>query len=286
MTKYKKKIAFIIAHYNQEGRLPRDLFAHVRYIHRFAEKIIFVSTKLNKNSIQKLKPYANVIVRKNEGYDFYSYKIGLLSIQNINDIDHLIFFNSSFITINPKKLYERYFSSIFENGLYGLTACSAPRYHIQSYFFSFNGKSLIQSKLFWDWWRKMITISNRETVIKKYEIGMSQWALKNKIIIKSAYKPNIYFSCILYYRYLRSINFNVLYSLRRLKILFANRKKYFSVHPNSLNPTHYLYDNLFSIFTIVKIDLLTKNPTQQNLKHFIRSLSKGRNKVDKIKFLI
>jgi rhamnosyltransferase len=285
MSDYKKT-AFVIAHYHQEGHLTKNLFDHVRYIHRFAEKIIFVSTKLNKNSIQKLKPYANVIVRKNEGYDFYSYKLGLLSIQNINDIDHLIFFNSSFITINPKKLYERYSSSICENGLYGLTECSAPHYHIQSYFFSFAGKSLIQSKVFWDWWQQLIPISNREIVIQKYEVGMSQWFLKNKIFIKSAYKPNIYFSFILYYRYLRSINFNGLSILRRLRILLDSKKNYFSGHTKLPNPTHYLYDNLFSIFSIVKIDLLTKNPTKQNLKHFIRSLSKGRNKSDEIKFLI
>ncbi len=283
MSKHKK-IAFVIAHYHLEGKLLNNFFDHVRYLKLLTDNVTVISTKLNKDGIKKLKPYAKVIVRKNRGYDFYSYKVGLNFVKHINNIDHLIFFNSSFLTINPKTLYERYFSAITSDGLYGVTSCSAPQFHIQSYFFSIAGKSLIQSKAFWDWWIRLKPIDNREKVIKEYEVGMTQWFLNNKFFVKSVYKPNIFSLFILYFRYFCFINFKIPVILEKLKKYLHKDKSSIINLSNALNPTHFLFDDIFKAFGIIKIDLLTKNPTKQNLEYFIRCLKKYKNKIDGFKF--
>jgi hypothetical protein len=279
-----EKIAFVIAHHHMEGKLLNHFFDHVRYLQFLSNNITVISTNLNKNGINQLKPYAKVIVRKNRGYDFYSYKKGLNFVKHINNIDHLIFFNSSFIAMDPKKLYQKYLSQIYKDGFYGLTACSVPQYHIQSYFFSFAGRSIIQSKAFWDWWIRLKPIDNREKVIKEYEVGMTQWFLNNKFFVKSVYKPNIFSLFILYFRYFCFINFKVSVSLKKLKKYLHKNKSSIINISNSLNLTHFLFDDIFKAFGIIKIDLLTKNPTKQNLEYFIRCLKKYKNKVDGIKF--
>ena len=287
MLNRKDNMAFIIAHYHEEGKLPKHLLKHVKYIKKFSDQIIFVSTKLSPIYIKQLKPHATVIVRPNRGYDFYSYKIGLNVIQNIEDIDHLIFFNSSFLTIDPFKLYKQYLSRIAEDGLYGISSCSAPQYHIQSYFFSFSGRELIQSRAFWDWWGKLKPIDNREIVIRRYEVGMTQWFLKNSFKAYSVYKPNIFLSLILLYRYFSLGNLKVHSLLKKMSRYITNRESFGFNVGFGLNPTHFLYDDIYKSFGIVKIDLLTRNPTNQNLDNFLKYLIQQKsNKISSIKFLI
>ena len=289
MSDYKKT-AFVIAHHHQEGHLTKNLFDHVRYIHRFAEKIIFVSTKLNKNSIQKLKPYANVIVRKNEGYDFYSYKVGLNAISNILDVEHLIFFNSSFLTTDPSKLYKKYLSSITDDGFYGISSCSAPRYHIQSYFFSFFGKQIIQSKAFDEWWEKIELTNDREAVIQKYEVGMTQWFLAQHFNIRPLYVPNTFEKLLILYRYLRLLrldHLNLFFSLKNIPHYLSRMKPLLLANNFGCNPTHFLFDRIYKVFSIIKIEFLIKNPKNQNLDNFLKYLIQQKsNKISGIKFLI
>jgi hypothetical protein len=103
----------------------------VRYLHHLSGNITFVSTRLNLASEEKLKPYANILVRQNKGYDFYSYKMGFNSIQNIGDVDHLIFFNSSFVTFDPKKLYKKYLSGIYGDSGGGSKGVAAVKKYIK-----------------------------------------------------------------------------------------------------------------------------------------------------------
>jgi rhamnosyltransferase len=267
-----KKIAFIIAHYHQKGHLTKNLFDHVKYIHRFTENIIFVSTHLNAMDSKKLEPYAKVIVRENKGYDFYSYKTGLSALDHISDVDHLIFFNSSFLTLDPKKLYKKYLFHINQEGFYGITSCSAPSYHIQSYFFSFFGKQLIQSKVFSDWWNKVELVDDRKAIIQKYEVGMTQWFVKHKTYIKSLYEPNVFEKGLILYRYLRLRHLNFFMTIKKLMQFIFRKKSLLLTKDFGCNPTHFLFDRIYKIFRIVKIELLVKNPTQQNLRKMFNEL--------------
>lgn len=260
MSKPKKKIAFVIAHYHQEGKLPRDFFEHIKYIKHLSNNITLVSTRLNNVEIERLKPYANVIVRQNKGYDFYSYKIGLSSIKNIAEIDHLILFNSSFVTINPEKLYRRFLSDVNEDGFYGITSCSDPNFHIQSYFFSFKGSELINSNLFKLWWKNIKYLRSKLEVIHKYEVGMSIYFRENGIKLIPVFKFKLSDQIYLFCTYIFMKKFNV----KKIKKFLVNQKK---VGPKGLNITHFLWQSILKDFSIIKIELIKFNPTNRNLKN-------------------
>lgn len=266
MSNTQNKIAFVIAHYHPKGHLTKNLFDHIKYIHRFAYHITFVSTKLSVIDSKRLQPYAHVIVRQNTGYDFYSYKMGLNAITHISDVKHLIFFNSSFLTTHPSKLYKKYLSSITDHGLYGISSCSAPRYHIQSYFFSFFGKQIIQSKAFDEWWGNIESINDRETVIQKYEVGMTQWFLAQHFKIKPLFEPNAFEKLIILYRYFRLHHLDLSLFLKKSMQYLFRKKRLLLAKDFGCNPTHFLFDRIYKVFSIIKIDLLLKNPTKQNLK--------------------
>jgi rhamnosyltransferase len=263
MLNRKDNMAFIIGHYHEEGKLPKHLLEHVKYIKKFSDQIIFVSTKLSPIYIKQLKPHATVIVRPNRGYDFYSYKTGLALLEKTSNLEHLIFFNSSFITLDPKKLYKKYFAGVKGNGLYGITSCNAISYHIQSYFFSFKGKSLISSQVFNAWWNNVKIQNSKSKIIKMYEIGMSVWFEKNKILLRSVFKINSKNKLSLILSYIRVVVDNFQLS-KVINFIFIQKRTGY----NNLNATHFLWEEIFTTFSIIKIDLLINNPTKRKLPNF------------------
>ena len=66
----------IFAHYHSKGLVRKDILSFLQKGEKFFNKIIFVSTKINKKEIKKIPKKNKIITRKNEGYDFCSYKKG------------------------------------------------------------------------------------------------------------------------------------------------------------------------------------------------------------------
>lgn len=85
------KLAFVIAHYNPDGKVPRDLFNLVTYIAKLSGNIVFVSTNITESEIKKLSPYAHVIARENFGYDFWSYKLGMQRLGDLRQLERIVF---------------------------------------------------------------------------------------------------------------------------------------------------------------------------------------------------
>ncbi|HSH53531.1 MAG TPA: rhamnan synthesis F family protein [Methylotenera sp.] len=249
---------FIIAHYDHEGHLAQHIIDHVRYISVFAKQVIFVSTHLKEEYTEVLAPYASILIRPNIGYDFWSYKLGLELIININEANHIIMWNSSFVCFQPSQLYRRYFKHLNQDGMYGLSTCSAPLYHIQSYFFSFYGKSVINSPAFKNWWGNMTPISDRNEVIRTYEVGMSQWFTHHQIALHETTKLSISDVLGIIPNYLDNIQLN----RHWIKKLF---KKSNLAGYKALNITHFLWEKLFNEYSIIKIELLVNNPTHQKI---------------------
>jgi len=258
MTKKNNKMVFIIAHYDNDGHLAQHIVNHIRHISAFAKQIIFVSTNLKAEHSEILAPYASILIRPNIGYDFWSYKLGLELISNISEVDHIIMWNSSFVCFKPNKLYERYLKHLNKEGMYGLSTCSLPAYHIQSYFFSFYGKSVINSTAFKNWWCNMTPLSDKDDVIKKYEVGMSQWFIDHQIALHDRTKLSIRDLLGIIPNYINAIKLN----RHWIKKLLSKRK--LSGY-RALNITHFLWEKIFREYSIIKIELLVKNPTNQKI---------------------
>lgn len=255
------KLAFVIAHYNPDGRVPRDLFNLVVYISKLSDRIIFVSTHIAEIEIKKLSPYAQVIARENFGYDFWSYKIGVETLGDLKQTERIVFFNSSFITLDPKALMNSFLKPVSSQALRGLTISNHPKLHVQSYLFAFENSALINSTEFKSWWEQMVPLSNRDEVIDRYEIGMSEWFSKYGVPIKSALKVDQKDIVKSVYRALLKRHWKI---TDFTKILRVKLSFYLKIHQN-LNPTHFFWMTVYNQSKILKVDLIKNNPTNQDL---------------------
>jgi len=257
--------AFVIAHYHHNGKVEKHLKDLIKYISNISNKIVFVSTNISTEDFNYLSKYCKVISRENYGYDFWSYKIGIDEFLGDNGLSRIVLFNSSFICLDPKFLCDQALPKISAPLIRGLTFSADQEAHLQSYWISFEGKSLINSNAFKSWWNNMIPISDKSQVIKKYEIGMSQYFIESGFPITSVYKQsnnsNLVAVC-------RAIG-NRLWTLDEVK-------ERVQIETNAglmLNPTHYLWDEVLEKLKIIKHDLLKNNSTKQDMHLIISSLS-------------
>jgi rhamnosyltransferase len=142
------------------------------------DEIICVTTSaLSTDDIQQLKLYcSDVILRENVGHDFYSYKIGLASIQDLRRVDKLILCNDSCFgpLFELQNIYAKLINS--SGDFWGISANSRPRLHLQSYFLIFSHQ-VVNSVAFNDFWQELEIISDKDSIVNNYEVGLSQCLL-------------------------------------------------------------------------------------------------------------
>ena len=223
--------AFVVAHYDPAGRIAwnlRDLVAHLASLGR----VVFVSTNLSGEASGSLPAGVQVITRPNEGYDFFSYKRGIEALGDPPAFDCVVILNSSFVCLDPPRLTQRFFSRARPDvDLLGLTANYEYAAHLQSYWISFEGRRVLDSPAFAQWWRDMEPVSDRDLVIPRYEVGMSQAFHNAGFRLASAFTP----------------------PAQRWGAV-AHR-----------NPTHVFWDALMEEFAVVKLELLRTNPFRMDL---------------------
>ena len=244
----------IFAHYHKDGLLRKDIVNFLNKSKDIFTKIIFVSTKIKKNELNKLPKNTKSIRRKNIGYDFYSYKIGFnhfLKISNKNFINKDLFFiNSSILFVAPEKILKIVKKiKINDNEFYGISRSLELADHIQSYFFFFSS-NLMKNKNILNWWKSIKPLNVHYKVILKYELGLSKIMLKNDIILKSIYKKNLDLKAK-----------NIIEKIaQRFNEIFFKLPKYYKK-----DPTHYFWSDFYKHFGIVKIRLLKDNDEKYNL---------------------
>lgn len=261
----KKRMATIIAHYDSNGIVNDDLINMIRHISDLSTETYFISTKIKNDQIEKINKYANVISRENYGYDFWSYKIGIDQLTNKKSLDSILIFNSSFIIADPTLLIEKFFSETPDYPcLKGISKSNEIDCHIQSYWIQFNSNSLINSEIFEKWWSKMTPISEYREVIKKYEVGMSQYFSDAGIPLISTFQPsfatNLISSCraIGNYHLTPVLNDNFNSDAINLKLNTAQK----------LNPTSLLWDFILAEYGIIKAKIASRSNRDFNLKIF------------------
>lgn len=262
----KKDNYLIFAHYHSSGLLRKDILKFLKIGKIFFKKIIFVSTKINRN--QKIKDSKNIklINRENIGYDFYSYKTGLnfLKKEFKDDIKNknIFFINSSILHTNPKKFFNVLKKiKIKDNELWGLSKSYELAEHIQTYFF-FLSANLLYKKEIYNWWSKMKPLKKRQQIIDHYELGLSDLMKKNQIKLRSVFKKNINLKTNSFFKKIK----------QRFKEIFFKEPKYYKK-----NPTNYFWRHFYNHYGIVKIELIKNNYKKLNIKKLIILLKKKHN---------
>ena len=240
--------ALIIAHYHDRGILRNDTINFINSAKKSFKKIILVSTNLKKKELYKIDKKIKIIIRQNIGYDFYSYRVGInYLLKNELDIFKKIYLmNTSFLCLNVKIFLKKILSASINNKVFvGITKSYEIHEHIQSYLLIID-KKLFLNSVFVDWFKKMKPINKRQSVIEKYELGLSKLILDINFSISSLFKKNL----IIYRKY--KLNFFG-------KVFFLKKKR------DKKNPMHFYYKEIYNEFGIIKIELLTKNPFKIDL---------------------
>jgi|TARA_B100000795_G_scaffold261528_1_gene238404 rhamnosyltransferase len=268
MTKFENYLIF--AHYHSDGLIRKDLQNFFKKNKNIFREIVFISTNLKKSEKIKISQRIKIINRENIGYDFYSYKIGseyfLKKFKGNLKNKKFFFINSSVLFVNSDKLIKIIKSiKIKENQMWGLTKSYELAEHVQSYFFCFSA-TVFQNKNISDWWSKIKTLTKRQDIINNYELGLSDLMIKNNIKLYSIYKKNLR---------LKSKNFIQKIKQRYREVVLKETKIY------KKNPTNYFWEDIYSKFGIIKIELIKKNPNKIDIKKLKIIFKKNRNlKID------
>jgi rhamnosyltransferase len=222
--------AFVVAHFDPAGRVARHLRGLVSHLASLG-RVVFVSTRLSADEERTLHaPGVEVITRANEGYDFYSYRRGIEALGDLAACDSLTVLNSSFVCLDPATLTTRFFGrSRPQVDVLGLTSNYEYAAHLQSYWLSFETRGALDSPAFASFWRDMEPISDRDLVIPRYEVGLSQAMHRAGLKLASAFSPPA------------------------------------GERPPYRNPTHVFWDALLAEFAILKLELLKSNPFRMDL---------------------
>lgn len=215
--------ACIFAHYDKDDLVQEYVHYYLKELHNVAQKIVFVTVStISNEDVEKLQRFnVEVVRRENIGYDFYSYKVGIAQLE-LDGYDELIICNDSvFGPIFPMK-------SIFKSmqnrvcDFWGITDSDLIAHHLQSYFLVFR-KSVLNSTIFSDFWNGVDVLTDKNEIIKQYEVGVSQKLLGEN------------FTLLAYVQYSINTKDN---SIRFLKLLRQNPLKLFKLF---IFPHRYFY---------------------------------------------
>jgi rhamnosyltransferase len=249
--------AVIMAHYHRDGILSGHVLALIECLAKASRRFILVSTSLLDSERDRLPSTVEVIIRKNIGYDFYSYKIGVELLSDLWIYDELILVNDSFFTIKPELLVStmREMEGV-STDMWGITASSQIEWHLQSYFVAFR-KSAFVTAAFQEFWNGVELLANKWEIILSYEIGMTLFFLKRGFCILPAYKPTLFDRLVSAWRIRKNSRLPSLLGFASFVLLPRRARQ--------VNPVHFLWDRLITRVGIVKNEVLRDNPNMLDL---------------------
>ena len=249
--------AVVFVHYDKDNLVDDYVYYYLRELKNNASNIVFVSTaSLSSQAIFALEKYcAKVIVRENKGHDFMSYKIGLDNLE-YQKYDEVVICNDS--VYGPFYPLSTLFDTMKDTScdFWGITDNTDMSYHLQSYFLVFN-KSVLSHSCFSEFWAKVKILNDKEEIIEKYEVGLTQFFQKEGFTA-TAY---IDFQATKVQRLMSILK---KFSPHKIfnKITAILKKEYTLKRIGKLNATLYFWEELIikHKMPFIKIKLLRDNP--------------------------
>jgi rhamnosyltransferase len=257
----------VFAHFDRQNVVDEYVHYYLSSLRPLVTTMVFVSTaRLGADDLARLNDTCDrTLVRENAGYDFGSWQAGLDACADAFDYDEVVLCNDS--VYGPLFPLEDMFGRMEEAAcdFWGITESTAIAYHLQSYFLVFKKRAL-RSPVLKAFWTRLGAEKDKEAVITKYEVGLTQ------DLVKAGYTPAAYAPVEM--PVLVSLHRQVLSKLRRkkspvnlvLKFLLRNaafRKK-------GVNPTHFFWKELIRDcrMPFVKVELLRDNPRRVDTGDF------------------
>lgn len=166
----------VFASFSKMSEVEDYVFANLEALRDFGFDIAFVTTanRIQNADLERLARLCMCVMRReNTGYDFGSWKAGILhSGIDLKKYDQLLLTNDSYY--GPLFPWQQALA-VAKTDLYGITDSHGIAYHLMSYFVLYN-KNILHSPEFLRAWQdvRMIPTILKTLVIYAYEVGMSQ----------------------------------------------------------------------------------------------------------------
>lgn len=170
----------VFAHFDPHGDVAPHVLGHLDALAEVSGRLLIVTTaQLTPSSRKQLEARGELIERDNEGYDFYSWKVGLDHAGDWTALPDLLLANDS--VVGPLVPYRQILTAAGDSavgahgagswGFWGITKNQEGGEHLQSYLLGFSEVTL-RNPLFAAFWRGMAPLSKRSEVIARYERGI------------------------------------------------------------------------------------------------------------------
>jgi rhamnosyltransferase len=163
-----------MAAYDPDGELAEHVRFQIDAWQGQCRRLILVTTnQLTASARDWLAGRAELIERDNVGYDFYSYRTGLLAAGDLTTYDQVVICNDTYV--GPLRGFAEIFARMHGAAydFWGVTRSRRIKPHVQSFFVVF-GQNVVASDTFTTFWTSMEPISSRRKVIHRYEVGLSR----------------------------------------------------------------------------------------------------------------
>ena len=189
---------FFWHHYDALGFLPRSWRHILEALRRRGWIVVVSSSDLNHASQQQLEQAGCIISeRKNLGLCLGAYRDFCCLLNEhkylCNQVQTLVLCNDSTLPIGGHEPFCNDVDSIANNlrndsgQMAGLTdSVQTNAYHIQTYFLAINA-CLLQDDCWPQFWEMLNPYGDKDDLIQRGEVGLSQWLLKQGITINSRY---------------------------------------------------------------------------------------------------
>jgi len=163
------KRALIYAHWDIHGLVDDHVLYSLEQYRPWVSMLVFVSSNYKRRCRKLEKICDKVISRKNEGWDYGSWKAGL-AILKLGQYEEVIFTNDSvYGPFQPlKNLFTQ--TKIVSKDIWGITISMEHHVrHLQSYFFAMK-KRVLLSPVGKNFWGDVAAVKNQRELIERFEM--------------------------------------------------------------------------------------------------------------------
>jgi lipopolysaccharide biosynthesis protein len=180
------------AHYDAKSKVDDYVIPQLQAFCDDGYQIIFVTTSPDfpVAEYEKIKSLVTVCVhRKNEGYDFASYRVAFDLIgPRYSSLESLIVMNDSCLgpLFPMNDILKKMRDSV--DSVYGISISEEIAEHIQSYFYHF-GSSVLRKPVTKSFFDRIRILRNKWAIVRYFEMGSSKLLLTEGIGLKALVNP-------------------------------------------------------------------------------------------------
>lgn len=181
----------VIAHFDPRDRVDDGFRELVGCVADACERVVVVTTSLLPDDALGGLPRTELVRRPNIGYDFMSYRAGLMRISDSPGLRAVFLMNSSFAVLDPAafgRTLRRMAEAAEDADAVGLTESRQFGWHLQSYLLAFGARAA-RAEWFRSFFGSIAPVNSKLEVILAYELGLSRLLREHAARATALFRP-------------------------------------------------------------------------------------------------